>query len=264
MLTHPQFDPVAIKFTETIGIQWYGLMYVIGFLAFLLLGRHRAKKPGSAVSPEQVDDILFYGAIGVVLGGRLGYTFFYNFSQFIEDPSMIIRIWEGGMSFHGGLLGVGAAMLLLARKYDMPWLRITDFISPLVPIGLGAGRIGNFINAELWGRTSDVPWGMIFPNVDKAVRHPSQLYQAFMEGLVLFVVLWTFSRKSRPLGMVTGLFIAAYAVARIIAEFFRVPDAHIGYVAFGWLTQGQILSVPMFLLGIALMLWGYRLTANKS
>lgn len=261
MLTHPGFDPVAIPITDTFGVHWYGLMYVIGFVAFLLLGKYRAKKPGSPIKPDQVDDILFYGALGVVLGGRIGYILFYNFDKFLDNPSILFRIWEGGMSFHGGLIGVVVASILLARKFGLPLLKVSDFVAPLVPLGLGAGRMGNFINAELWGRPTDVPWGMVFPRVDDLARHPSQLYQAFLEGFALFLLLWFFSKKPRPMGTVSGLFLMGYAIARIIVEFFRVPDKHMGtdgFVAFGWLTQGQLLSIPMFLLGAFLFWWGYQ------
>ena len=258
MLTHPQFDPVAIHFTENFGVQWYGLMYVIGFIAFLLLGKYRARKPGSSITPDQVDDILFYGALGVILGGRIGSVLFYNFSSFLQDPLMLVRIWEGGMSFHGGLIGVGVASWLLARKFKLPLLKVSDFVVPLVPLGLCAGRIGNFINAELWGRETDVAWGMVFPNVDALVRHPSQLYQAALEGLALFIIVWLYSRKPRPMGAVTGLFLVGYAIARIAVEFFRVPDAHIGFVAFKWMTQGQLLSIPMLLIGFGFIWWGYK------
>ena len=258
MLTHPQFDPVAIKFTETFGVHWYGLMYVVGFLAFLFLGKYRARKPGSPITPDQVDDILFYGALGVVLGGRVGSVLFYNFSQFLEDPAMLFRIWEGGMSFHGGLIGVSFAAFLLARKFGLPLLKVADFIAPLVPLGLCAGRIGNFINAELWGRPTDGPWGMIFPNVDNIPRHASQLYQAALEGLLLFIVLWLFSKKPRPMGAVSGLFLVGYGIARFVVEFVRVPDKHLGFVAFDWMSQGQLLSIPMILLGICFIVWAYK------
>ena len=258
MLTHPGFDPVAIRFSENFGVQWYGLMYVLGFVAFLLLGKYRARQPGSSINSEQVDDILFYGALGVILGGRIGSVLFYNFSSFLQDPLMLVRIWEGGMSFHGGLLGVAFAMWLLARKFKLPILKVSDFVSPLVPLGLCAGRIGNFINAELWGRQTDVPWGMVFPKVDAVTRHPSQLYQAALEGLALFIIVWLFSSKPRPMGAVTGLFLAGYAIARIIVEFFRVPDDHIGFVAFNWMTQGQLLSIPMLIAGVGLIWWAYK------
>ncbi|RVU83989.1 prolipoprotein diacylglyceryl transferase [Leucothrix sargassi] len=258
MFVHPQFDPVAIPITDTFGIHWYGLMYVVGFLAFLFLGKYRARKPGSVITPDQVDDILFYGALGVVLGGRLGYILFYNFDKFLENPAIIIRIWEGGMSFHGGLLGVSVAALLLARKFKLPLLKVADFIAPLVPLGLCAGRLGNFINAELWGRPTDGPWGMVFPSVDDIPRHASQLYQAALEGLLLFIVLWLFSKKPRPMGSISGLFLVGYGLARFIVEFARKPDDHLGYVAFGWMTQGQLLSIPMILIGAGLIAWAYK------
>lgn len=257
MLIHPQIDPVALSLGP-LKVHWYGLMYVLGFLGFLLIGKRRAKEPGSVVTPEQVDDMMFWGAMGVVAGGRLGYMLFYNFKGLISDPLSLFQVWDGGMSFHGGLLGVILAMVLLARKWGLRFFQVSDFVAPLVPIGLGAGRIGNFINAELWGRHTDVPWGMVFPTVDNLPRHPSQLYQAFLEGLVLFMLLNVYRKLSPPVGAISGLFLAGYGVARIVAEFFREPDAHIGYLAWGWLTEGQLLSLPMVLLGL-LFLWGaYR------
>jgi phosphatidylglycerol:prolipoprotein diacylglycerol transferase len=262
MLTHPQFDPVAISLGP-LKVHWYGLMYVIGFLAFLYLGKRRAAKPGSVFKPEQVDDMMFWGALGVVLGGRIGYMFFYNLREFLGDPLSFFQVWDGGMSFHGGLIGVTLVMLILSWKWGVRFFQLSDFVAPLIPIGLGAGRIGNFINGELWGRPTDMPWGMVFPPAGMDIaRHPSQLYQAFLEGLVLFVLLWWFSRVSRPVGAVTGLFVAAYAVFRIIVEFFRQPDQHLGYVAFGWMTQGQVLSLPMLALGLFIMWRAYQ--GNKA
>ena len=181
MLTHPQFDPVAISLGP-LKVHWYGLMYVIGFLSFLYLGKRRAAKPGSIFKPEQVDDMMFWGAIGVVAGGRIGYMLFYNLREFIGDPLSFFQIWDGGMSFHGGLIGVTVVMIILAWKWGVRFFQLSDFVAPLIPIGLGAGRIGNFINGELWGRQTDVPWGMVFPQVDALPRHPSPLYQAFLEG----------------------------------------------------------------------------------
>ncbi len=259
MLTYPQIDPILLHFTETTGVRWYGLMYVIGFLAFLFLGKMRARRPGSPVKPEQVDDMMFYGAIGVIVGGRLGEMFFYRFSQLLENPLSLFKIWEGGMSFHGGLLGVTIAMLLLARKWKIPPLKLGDFIAPLVPIGLGAGRMGNFINGELWGRPTDVPWGMWFRHVDPQplARHPSQLYEVLGEGILLFLLVWIYSKKPRPTGAVTGLFLLGYGIARSTVEFFRVPDDS-GFLGIEWLTEGQLLSIPMIIIGIGLLLWAYR------
>lgn len=260
MFTYPQIDPVLIHFTDTIGIRWYGLMYVIGFLAFLFLGKKRAQRSFSPVTAEQVDDILFYGALGVILGGRLGEILFYRFDQFIANPLSLFKIWEGGMSFHGGLIGVTIAMILLAKKWKIPPLALGDFIAPMVPIGLGAGRMGNFINGELWGRPTDVAWGMVFPHVDNQVRHASQLYEVIGEGILLFIILWLFSSKQRPLGAVSGLFLVGYGIARSFVEFFRVPD-NSDFLGIEWLTQGQLLSIPMIVIGLALIVWAYR---NKS
>ncbi len=257
MLTHPQFDPVALAIGP-LKVHWYGLMYVIGFLGFLIIGKRRARRPGSLFKPEQVDDMMFWGAIGVVLGGRIGYMFFYNLKAFITNPLSFFQVWDGGMSFHGGLIGVIIVMLVLSWRWKTRFFQLADFVAPLIPIGLGAGRIGNFINGELWGRHTDVPWGMVFPAVDHLPRHPSQLYQAFLEGFVLFALLWWFTRKPRPAGSVAGLFLVAYSIFRIVVEFFREPDAHMGYIAFGWLTQGQLLSVPMLLIGVVLIWWAYR------
>ncbi len=263
MLTHPNIDPVAISLGP-LKVHWYGLMYVIGFLAFLYLGKRRASRPGSLFKPDQVDDMMFWGALGVVLGGRIGYMLFYNLREFLGDPLSFFQVWDGGMSFHGGLIGVTLTMLALSFKWGVKFFQLSDFVAPLIPIGLGAGRIGNFINGELWGRPTDVPWGMVFPPAGLDIaRHPSQLYQAFLEGLVLFVLLWWFSRVSRPTGAVTGLFVAAYAVFRIFVEFFREPDEHLGYVAFGWMTQGQLLSLPMLILGVFIMFWAYRKDTSR-
>lgn len=257
MLTYPTIDPVALSLGP-LKIHWYGIMYLVGFAAAWWLGNLRAKQPNSLFTPEQVSDLIFYGALGAVLGGRLGYILFYDFANYLEHPLNVFKVWEGGMAFHGGLLGVLVAMWLFSRKLKLGFFNITDFLAPLVPIGLGAGRIGNFINGELWGRTTDVPWSMVFPYAGDLPRHPSQLYQAGMEGLFLFLILWFFSRKPRPSMAVSGLFLICYGIFRIVAEFFRQPDAHIGYLAFGWLTEGQILSLPMVIAGAMLMLFAYK------
>jgi len=263
-LSYPEIDPVALDL-GVFQIHWYGLMYLFGFLAAYLLGQHRAKREGSPLTPEQVGDMIYYGALGVVLGGRLGYVFFYNFSKFLDDPVWLFRVWEGGMSFHGGLIGVLFALYLYARKLDVQYIRLVDFLAPLVPIGLGLGRIGNFIGAELWGRATDAPWGMVFPNDPEGlVRHPSQLYQFALEGVLFFAILWWFSSKPRPNYATAGLFMACYGVFRFIVEFVREPDAHLGFLAWGWLTMGQVLSTPMVAIGIAGMVYGYKKFPLKS
>lgn len=262
MLQHPQFDPVAISLGP-VKIHWYGLTYLVGFVAGWWLGRLRTRKPWSPVTEEQMGDLLFYLALGVILGGRFGYVLFYNFDTFLADPLWLLRVWEGGMSFHGGLLGVMFAMWWYGRKLGTGFWRLADFVAPLVPVGLGAGRIGNFINGELWGKPTDVPWAMVFPQApDSLARHPSQLYQFALEGVVLFVILWWFSAKPRPRMAVSGLFLVCYGLFRFLVEFVRQPDAQLGYLAFDWLTMGQVLSTPMILAGAALMFIAYRRNAE--
>ncbi|SFG91270.1 prolipoprotein diacylglyceryl transferase [Neptunomonas qingdaonensis] len=253
-------DPIALDL-GFIQVHWYGLMYLVGFGAAFWLGGYRARQAGSGWTEEQVSDLIFWGAMGVVLGGRMGYVLFYNFDQFLADPLWLFAVWEGGMSFHGGLLGVLVMIWLFGKKHAKSFMQMGDFVAPLVPIGLGAGRIGNFIGGELWGRAADVPWAVVFPRTaDGVARHPSQLYEAFLEGVVMFVVLWWFSSKPRPRMAVSALFLIMYGVFRSFVEFFREPDAHIGYIAFGWLTKGQLLSLPMVVVGVLMLLWAYKTT----
>lgn len=262
MLQHPQIDPVAIAIGP-LKIHWYGLTYLVGFLVGWWLGRLRARKPWSPITEVQMGDMLFYIALGVILGGRFGYVIFYNFSAFAADPLMLLRVWEGGMSFHGGLLGVIFAMWWFGRKVDRTFWQIADFVAPLVPVGLGAGRIGNFINGELWGKPTDVAWGTVFRTApDSLARHPSQLYQFALEGVLLFIVLWWFSSKPRPRMAVSGLFLACYGIFRFLVEFVRQPDPQLGYLAFDWLTMGQVLSFPMILAGAVLIVIAYRRNAE--
>lgn len=269
MLVHPEIDPVALSlgsFTvlgKTIGpvqVHWYGLMYLFAFIAAWLIGRYRASAKHSPVNPQQVEDLVFYGAIGAVLGGRMGYVFFYNFAVWLDDPLLIFRVWQGGMSFHGGLLGVIIAMLFYSHRINRNLIDVSDFMAPLVPLGLGFGRLGNFIGQELWGRASDLPWAMVFPKEgpNAIARHPSQLYQAFLEGVLLFIILFWFSKKPRPRGAICSLFLLVYGCFRLLVEFTRQPDAHIGFDFFGWMTRGQVLSIPMILVGGGLLLWSYN------
>ncbi|MFK8051575.1 MAG: prolipoprotein diacylglyceryl transferase [Woeseiaceae bacterium] len=254
MIVYPQISPVAIKLGP-LKVHWYGLTYLAGFLLSFLFARKRAARADSPVTPAQVEDLIFYGAMGVIVGGRVGYLLFYGWQQVVNDWHYIYRFWEGGMSFHGGLLGVLAAMALFARKHGRTFFQITDFVAVFTPLGLFCGRIGNFINGELWGRETDVPWGFL---VDGKVLHPSMLYEAFLEGLVLFILLWWFSLKARPTRAVSGLFLIGYGLFRILVEFVRVPDEQYGYFAFDWLTMGQILSAPMVIFGAYLMFSAYQ------
>lgn len=271
MIIHPQFDPVVVQF-GFVAIRWYALSYILAFVLFIWLGRKRIQAGNSVLTRESLDDLLTWGVLGVILGGRLGYVLFYQFNQYLADPISIFKVWEGGMSFHGGFLGVVIAIALFARKNKLKFLQVLDFVAPLVPLGLASGRIGNFINGELWGRVTQPNhfWAMGFPqakqedmNLAQAVpqyaewltqygmlpRHPSQLYQFALEGLSLFVLVWLFSKKSRPTGQVSALFLGGYGVFRFIAEFARQPDDHLGLLTLG-LSMGQWLSVPMIVLGV--------------
>jgi phosphatidylglycerol:prolipoprotein diacylglycerol transferase len=257
MLVHPQFDPIAVQLGP-LAVRWYGLMYLIAFGLLWAVGRWRiAKNPTGVWTAKDLDDALFYGILGTILGGRLGYVLFYKLGDYLGEPWRIFYVWEGGMSFHGGMLGVIFALWLFARTRKQDWLRVTDFIAPLVPLGLAAGRLGNFINAELWGRPTDVPWAMVFPNVDNVPRHPSQLYEFGLEGIALFALLWWFSSAPKPRGAVSGLFLVGYGVFRFAAEYTRQPDSFLGQLALG-LTMGQWLSLPMVAAGVGLMIWAFR------
>ncbi|WP_261842623.1 prolipoprotein diacylglyceryl transferase [Aliamphritea ceti] len=257
-------NPVAVDF-GALQIHWYGLMYLIGFASAWYLGNYRASRPGSGWNAQQVSDLIFWGAMGVVLGGRFGYVLFYNFQQFLEDPLWLFAIWEGGMSFHGGLLGVITAIAFFAYKYEKGFFEIADFVAPLIPIGLGAGRLGNFIGGELWGRATDQTWGVIFPGAgDRLARHPSQLYEMVLEGLVMFAVLWFYTRKPRPPMAASGLFLLMYGLFRSVVELFREPDGHIGFIALDWLTMGQVLSLPMIIIGTIFLLMAQKRAAGDA
>ena len=260
MLVHPQFSPVALQIGP-IAIHWYGLTYLVAFGLFLWLGAQRVKLVQFAErgwSRRDIEDLLFYGVLGVVIGGRLGYVLFYKFDHYAAHPFEALAVWKGGMSFHGGLLGVLAAMAVFARSRGRHFLEVTDLIAPCVPTGLASGRIGNFINGELWGRAADpgLPWAMVFPQSGSGIaRHPSPLYQFALEGLLLFVMLWVYAKKPRGLGQVSGFFLVGYGVFRFIAEYFREPDDFLGLLALG-LSMGQWLCVPMVLAGVAMWWWG--------
>lgn len=249
----PVIDPVAFT-VGPLEFRWYGIMYMLAFVAGWGLGRWRVSRPGSGWTAEAMDDLLTWVMLGVIVGGRLGYVLFYDLPSYLHDPVEIFRIWNGGMSFHGGLLGVLAAFWWYARKSGRTFLAVSDFIAPLVPPGLFFGRMGNFINGELWGNVSSLPWAMIFPHAGPAPRHPSQLYEAALEGVVLFLLVWLFSSKRRPEGAVSGLFALGYGVFRFAVEFVRTPDANLGYLAFGWLTMGQLLCLPLMAVGLWLLL----------
>lgn len=257
MLVHPQFDPVALDL-GFMQIRWYGLMYLLAFAFVIILGRYRIRhQPWAGWTRQDLDDALFYGVLGTILGGRLGYVLFYKAAYYLQHPIEIFYIWQGGMSFHGGMLGVLLGMYFFSRRRNKRWLSVMDFVAPLVPLGLGAGRMGNFLNAELPGRVTSAPWGMLFPGGGNLPRHPSQLYELALEGIVLFVILWIFSRRQRPVGAVSGLFLLGYGVFRFGVEFTREPDDFLGLLALN-LTMGQWLSLPMIVGGVGLLAFAYR------
>lgn len=269
MLHYPDINPVLLHITDTIQIRWYGVMYILAFILSFMLCKTRlklfpsflaqadllsVKDPKNPTSATQLlFDYFFYIILGVVLGGRIGYMLFYALPNWLAEPMQLFRIWQGGMSFHGGLLGVLFASFIFAKRNNLSLLLVGDLLAPTVPLGLGLGRIGNFINGELWGKVTDVPWGMVFPHAGPMPRHPSQLYAVMLEGILLFVLVWSYAKKPRGLGKVTGLFIFGYGFIRFFEEFFRQPDPQYGYLAFGWLTMGQVLCVPMILIGCWLM-----------
>lgn len=277
-LSFPDFDPIAFSIGP-ISLHWYGAMYLFGVLGALFLANRRIKKPNSGWTKSQVENLLFFGFLGLFIGGRVGYILFYNFQAFLSDPAILFRVWEGGMSFHGGLIGALIVIALFAIKTQKRFFQVADFVAPLIPIGLMFGRIGNFINGELWGRVTDSPIGMLFPTSkvadfayvkahpewldtfiscgDLLPRHPSQLYEMFFEGIVLFIVLNLFIRKSRPTGSVSGLFLLLYGSFRFIIEFFRQPDEQLG-LFFNVISMGQILCLPMIIFGIIFINWAYK------
>ncbi|MDZ7761634.1 MAG: prolipoprotein diacylglyceryl transferase [Desulfovermiculus sp.] len=265
MIVLPEISPVAFSIGP-LEVRWYGLMYVAGFAVAFILGTKRASKKHSPLTPAQFQDLLVYVMLGLVVGARLGYMLFYNSSALISDPLEILKVWHGGMSFHGGLLGIVVAGVVYARRKGLHFLDLGDFVAPLAPPGLFAGRIGNFLNAELWGRPSDLPWAVVFPGpaAGAAPRHPSQIYEALLEGVVLFIILWFFSQKPRPRGTVLGLFLLLYGCFRFGVEFFRQPDIQLGFVALDFMSMGQVLSLPMIAAGVFLVSWGRTNQSNAG
>jgi len=260
MLNYPIIDPVIFSIGP-LQLRWYGLMYLLGFLAVYILGKRRCKYPWSPLSAAQIEDLVFYGALGAIIGGRIGYVLYFFYDYFLTDPMWLFRIWEGGMAFHGGFLGVILSLYIYSKKIKKPFSSLCDFIVPLTPIGLGLGRLANFINGELFGRTSDVPWSMIFPS-DPLLqqRHPSQLYQFFFEGVVLFVLLYSLSRRKRSPWFISSLFLIGYGLTRFFIEFYREPDSSL---FFDWMTKGQFLSLPMILIGVLMLIYSFNNFKNR-
>ncbi len=272
MLHYPIIDPVIVSLGP-LAVRWYGLAYLAAFALAWRLGQVQSRRAFSHWSAQQIADLIFYGAVGAVLGGRLGYVLFYAFEGLVRDPLLLFKIWDGGMSFHGGLLGVIAAMVWYGRRLSRGFWQVADFLAPLVPTGLGLGRLGNFANTELPGRVTEMPWGLVYPCTADAVRninvlctgpweafarHPSPLYQAFAEGVVLFALVWWVAARPRPAGLVSGIFLLGYGLVRFVTEWFRAPDGHIGFLAFDWLTMGQLLSLPMVFVGVLVVAWALR------
>lgn len=261
MIVFPDINPVAFSIGP-VHVHWYGLMYLLGFALAWGLAHWRAKHYALPWTSEEIADLIFYSAVGVIIGGRLGYMLFYSSAEWLIKPWLILKVWEGGMSFHGGLIGVAVALFLFSKKVNKPFLQVADFLAPLVPLGLGAGRLGNFINGELWGRVTTVPWGMIFPDAGSELRHPSQLYELGLEGFVLFIVVWWYSAKPRPAGCISGVFLMGYAFCRLMVECVREPDPQLGFLAFQAITMGQLLSIPMLIIGF--LLWWNKRHENIS
>lgn len=257
MFIYPRINPVALHI-GVFKIHWYGLMYLLSFLLGWFLIVYRSRKFKYGLNSDQITDLVFYIAIGVIVGGRVGYMLFYNLFGFLHAPWIIFKVWEGGMSFHGGVLGVILFTWLWSRKHKKVFLDIIDFIVPVIPVGLAAGRIGNFLQGELWGKVTDVPWAMFYPQAGPFPRHPSEIYEFLLEGVLLFLILWIYSAKPRPRMAVSALFLIGYGCVRCFAEFFRMPDPQYGYLAFGWFTMGQLLSFPMIVIGIIVMYFAYR------
>ncbi|WP_244670080.1 prolipoprotein diacylglyceryl transferase [Coxiella endosymbiont of Amblyomma nuttalli] len=257
MINDLQIDPIAFRL-GLIKVHWYALMYLVGFAIGWFLALYRTRQINQGWTSQQVGDLIFYCALGIIIGGRLGYMLFYDFSDFLENPVTVFQVWCGGMSFHGGLIGVAIAAWIFSQRVGKYWADVTDFIVPLVPLGLAAGRIGNFINGELWGRVTTMPWGIVFSEGGLLPRHPSQLYEFFLEGILLFIIIWWFSSKIRPRFAVMSLFSLCYGIFRFTVEFFRQPDRQLGFVAWGWLTRGQELSLPMIISGALILWWVYQ------
>jgi phosphatidylglycerol---prolipoprotein diacylglyceryl transferase len=262
MLVHPDISPVVFNIGP-LQVHWYGIMYLLAFGLAWLLGQWRASHSNGLWSKQSVNDLVFYCVVGVVVGGRLGYMLFYSLPSLMADPLSAIKVWQGGMSFHGGLLGVLVSMWWFGKRFDKSFFEVSDFTAPLVPLGIAAGRLGNFINAELWGNVSTIPWAMVFPKVDALPRHPSQLYELGFEGLALFLIVWLFSSQPRPKMAVSGIFALCYGLFRFCLEFYRVPDPQYGYLAWHWLTMGQVLSLPLILVGAVFLCRAYHTQAGN-
>ena len=256
-MNYPEIDPIAFSI-GSLRVHWYGIMYLMGFGVGILLGKVRARNSHINWEAQDIWDLLFFVVLGVVIGGRLGYVVFYNLSYYLASPIELLFIWSGGMSFHGGLVGVVVSLYIFAHRKQKRFFEVGDFVAPLCPIGLGFGRVGNFINQELWGRATDMPWGLVFPAAGSDARHPSQLYEAGLEGVLLFLILWFYSKRPRPAGAISGVFLVGYGSLRFLAEFFREPDFHLGTVILDWMTMGQILSLPMVFFGMILWIRAVR------